>query len=40
VCPSGAISGEKKQVHLIDSSKCIQCDECYKTCRFDAIVRV
>ena len=40
VCPSGAISGEKKQVHEIDHSKCIQCDECYKTCRFDAIVRV
>jgi len=40
VCPSGAISGEKKQVHEIDHSKCIQCDECYKTCRFDAVVRV
>jgi NADH-quinone oxidoreductase subunit F len=40
VCPSGAISGEKKQVHEIDRSKCIQCDECYRTCRFDAIVRV
>jgi NADH-quinone oxidoreductase subunit F len=40
VCPSGAISGEKKQVHEIDHSKCIQCDECFKTCRFDAIVRV
>jgi NADH-quinone oxidoreductase subunit F len=39
VCPSGAISGEKKQVHEIDHSKCIQCDECYKTCRFDALVR-
>jgi NADH-quinone oxidoreductase subunit F len=40
VCPSGAISGEKKQLHQIDHAKCIQCDECYKTCRFDAIVRV
>jgi len=39
VCPSGAISGEKKQPHTIDHSKCIQCDECYKTCRFHAIVR-
>jgi NADH-quinone oxidoreductase subunit F len=40
VCPSGAITGEKKQMHTIDHSKCIQCDECYKTCRFHAITRV
>ena len=39
VCKAGAISGEKKQMHMIDHSKCIQCDECYKTCRFHAIVR-
>jgi NADH-quinone oxidoreductase subunit F len=39
VCPAAAIAGEKKQVHTIDHSKCIQCDECYKTCRFDAISR-
>ncbi|MDM7916022.1 MAG: NADH-ubiquinone oxidoreductase-F iron-sulfur binding region domain-containing protein, partial [Candidatus Eisenbacteria bacterium] len=39
VCPQGAISGEKKQRHAIDTSKCIQCDECYKTCRFHAVVR-
>jgi NADH-quinone oxidoreductase subunit F len=38
-CPSGAITGERKQVHHIDSSKCIQCDECYRTCRYHAIVR-
>ena len=39
VCPAKAISGEKKQQHSIDHSKCIQCDECYKSCRFHAIVR-
>jgi NADH-quinone oxidoreductase subunit F len=39
VCPSGAITGEKKQLHRIDPATCIQCDECYKTCRFGAIVR-
>ncbi len=39
VCPSGAITGEKKQVHLIDPAVCIRCDECYRVCRFDAIVR-
>ncbi|MDO9694326.1 MAG: NADH-quinone oxidoreductase subunit NuoF [Candidatus Latescibacteria bacterium] len=39
VCPTGAITGEKKQLHHLDQSKCIQCDECHKTCRFHAIVR-
>jgi NADH-quinone oxidoreductase subunit F len=39
VCPSGAITGEKKQVHLLDPAVCIHCDECYRVCRFDAIVR-
>jgi NADH-quinone oxidoreductase subunit F len=39
VCPSKAITGEKKARHVIDNSKCIQCDECYKTCRFNAIVK-
>jgi len=38
-CPVGAITGEKKQMHLIDQSLCIHCDECYKTCRFHAITR-
>jgi NADH-quinone oxidoreductase subunit F len=40
VCPTGAITGEKKQMHAIDQAKCIQCDECYKTCKFHAIARV
>jgi NADH-quinone oxidoreductase subunit F len=40
VCPSAAITGEKKQLHTIDQSKCIQCDECYKTCKFHAISRL
>jgi Na+-translocating ferredoxin:NAD+ oxidoreductase RNF subunit RnfB len=38
-CPAGAITGEKKQVHVIDQDKCIHCDECYRTCRYHAIVR-
>jgi len=36
-CPTQAISGEKKQVHVIDQAKCIKCGMCYSTCRFDAI---
>jgi len=36
-CPSGAISGEKKGVHKIDQSKCIQCGVCHDVCKFNAI---
>jgi len=38
-CPNGAIRGEKRKLHEIDQSKCIQCDECYRSCRFHAIAR-
>jgi len=37
VCPSDAITGEKKEIHLIHQDKCIKCSMCYSTCRFDAI---
>jgi NADH:ubiquinone oxidoreductase subunit F (NADH-binding)/Pyruvate/2-oxoacid:ferredoxin oxidoreductase delta subunit len=37
VCPTEAISGEKKEVHFIHQEKCIKCGMCYSTCRFDAI---
>jgi NADH:ubiquinone oxidoreductase subunit F (NADH-binding)/(2Fe-2S) ferredoxin/ferredoxin len=36
-CPSGAITGEKKELHLIDQSKCIKCGSCYEVCKFDAV---
>jgi NADH-quinone oxidoreductase subunit F len=36
-CPVNAISGEKKQPHFIDSSKCIRCRLCYSACKFNAI---
>jgi NADH-quinone oxidoreductase subunit F len=39
-CPVGAITGDKKEMHIIDQSLCIHCDECYKTCRFHAITRL
>jgi NADH-quinone oxidoreductase subunit F len=38
VCPVGAISGEKKQPHKLDSGKCVKCGACKKTCRFEAVV--
>jgi NADH-quinone oxidoreductase subunit F len=39
-CSAKAISGEKRQPHVIDHSRCVQCDECYRTCRFEAITRI
>jgi NADH:ubiquinone oxidoreductase subunit F (NADH-binding)/Pyruvate/2-oxoacid:ferredoxin oxidoreductase delta subunit/(2Fe-2S) ferredoxin len=37
-CPSGAISGERKKLHVIDATKCIKCGVCVEVCRFDAVV--
>jgi len=37
VCPVNAISGERKEVHLIDSAICIKCGACMDKCKFDAI---
>jgi NADH-quinone oxidoreductase subunit F len=36
-CPVEAISGEKKQVHVIDEDKCIKCGACLTSCKFGAI---
>ncbi|MBP7332695.1 MAG: 4Fe-4S binding protein, partial [Firmicutes bacterium] len=38
-CPSGAITGEKKQPHTIDTHLCIKCNACAQKCKFDAIVK-
>jgi len=37
-CPVNAISGERKQVHLIDQEKCIKCGACLEKCKFGAII--
>ncbi|NDW12403.1 4Fe-4S dicluster domain-containing protein [Bacteroides sp. 214] len=37
-CPVGAISGEKKQPHVIDSTVCTKCGVCATTCKFDAVI--
>jgi len=37
VCPTGAISGQAKKVHIIDQSKCIKCGKCKSKCKFNAI---
>ena len=36
-CPEKAISGKKKEPHIIDQKKCVKCGICYETCNFDAI---
>jgi NADH-quinone oxidoreductase subunit F len=37
VCPTKAITGELKKVHVIDQSLCTHCGECHKVCRTDDI---
>ncbi|MGZ7134642.1 MAG: NADH-ubiquinone oxidoreductase-F iron-sulfur binding region domain-containing protein [Methanobacterium sp.] len=38
-CPVGAVSGGKKQIHMINPEKCIKCGTCLDTCsaKFDAV---
>ncbi|WP_293909890.1 NADH-quinone oxidoreductase subunit NuoF [Sphaerochaeta sp. UBA5836] len=36
-CPVAAISGERKQVHVINQALCIKCGVCMETCKFDAV---
>jgi NAD-dependent dihydropyrimidine dehydrogenase PreA subunit len=38
-CPTGAVSGEKRQTHTIDQSKCIKCGACYDVCKFNAVIK-
>ena len=41
-CPAQAISGGKKQIHVIDQDKCSKCGICLEVCpeRFSAVERV
>ena len=36
-CPVHAITGERKQPHVIDEEKCIKCGACAEVCKFDAV---
>jgi len=36
-CPADAISGEKKQPHIIDADKCVSCGVCRDVCPTDAV---
>lgn len=37
ICPSKAITGERKQLHVIDQDLCIKCGSCFVKCKFEAI---
>ncbi|HZK02277.1 MAG TPA: NADH-quinone oxidoreductase subunit NuoF [Anaerovoracaceae bacterium] len=39
VCPTKAISGTVKQLHVIDQDKCTRCGACMEACTFNAIIR-
>jgi NADP-reducing hydrogenase subunit HndC len=36
-CPVNCISGERKQLHVIDQALCIKCGACFDKCKFNAI---
>ncbi len=38
-CPTGAITGKKKEVHFIDQGLCIKCGKCFDVCNLDAVTR-
>ncbi|NMC86587.1 MAG: NADH-quinone oxidoreductase subunit NuoF [Anaerolineaceae bacterium] len=37
-CPVSAISGERRQTHVIDPDICVRCGICMQVCNFNAIV--
>jgi NAD-dependent dihydropyrimidine dehydrogenase PreA subunit len=37
-CPQEAITGELKQLHVIDDAKCIRCGVCREVCPSDAVL--
>jgi NADH-quinone oxidoreductase subunit F len=41
-CPVGAITGTKKEIHKIDTDKCIKCGTCIELCsgKYNAIERI
>ena len=38
-CPVSCISGQVKQVHTIDQSKCTKCGTCFQVCKFEAVTK-
>ncbi|MCP4451638.1 MAG: 4Fe-4S dicluster domain-containing protein, partial [Planctomycetes bacterium] len=38
-CPVSCISGERRAAHVIDSTQCIKCGECFNACKFGAVIQ-
>ncbi len=38
-CPVEAISGERKEPHIIYNAKCEKCGVCFDICQYDAVIR-
>ena len=38
-CPVECISGERKELHIIDQELCTKCNMCYEVCNFDAVAK-
>ena len=38
-CAVNAITGEKKEPHVIDQNKCIKCGSCFDACKFNAVLK-
>jgi NADH-quinone oxidoreductase subunit F len=38
-CPTAAITGKKREIHVIDQDKCTKCGKCFTVCRFDAVTK-
>jgi NADH-quinone oxidoreductase subunit F len=39
-CPVNAITGEKRQAHVINADLCIKCGACVTACKFNAVVGI
>jgi NADP-reducing hydrogenase subunit HndC len=37
-CPVGAITGERKELHVVNPEICIKCGACMEKCKFDAVI--
>ncbi|HUT13369.1 MAG TPA: NADH-quinone oxidoreductase subunit NuoF [Thermoguttaceae bacterium] len=37
VCPQQAITGEKKEAHVVNEARCVKCGMCYEVCKQGAI---
>ena len=37
-CPSGAITGELRKLHVVDMDKCTKCNLCFEVCKFHAVI--